>query len=1252
MTSFDFSGLLATIGGAVSAQAAGGGRGMQQFLDGLNKREEARLNRNHDAAQQSRQRMFQMTRDRMQLQAAKEERAAAREVTLGRDAAQREYQDGVRADTQEFAKRQAELANSLAIKRDDASRAHSIVMQTKQQIHDLEKLEKTAENQGKLAQLRADLTAQEAEKNRAFQAIQTEKAIDAQNKRQQINLAFQGTQAALGRAADVLAAQQRASEAREAREDNQNFTERENEKNRKAARELRELEIETADQKEAEQEQKKLNRAATTQWGMLTQGTEAQRRAAEDGIRALLGDEMSLPDGKGGIVYMPIDWSDPKTGIPLLERAIEKGGFSAQAAFKSAEERSLAEADMVKMTGRSDGYTNDANYLETKRQFSAATNSLGVFEQRAKDISDLIATYQESQLPLDQSIVKEQEIANQLGTLATEFGEFKRGEVASQFTAAGAGLENLTTAVQSSITNIGNTLERAQETRAINATGSYSTTEPLRFVGFMTRYEDMFPVLNNSESMQAAAKGWDRKALALADMTEEQVGYANLSPEETELRSKLRQHRNEKDNLNLLAINRDIQTAYQGNDEKEAERLGALIEGIGSLDLNAKMVEAERNAAQARGIEAVRSFAQQRNRMSGMQMFANDEQAAAALQEFGPKNEDGTPRAPQSQEEFLRFQQDFYSSPQGIDSMAQDIMGSLQLVSGLDLGSQVDTKLKAVLRDVGLGQDREVRAKLRAALRQQVGDIGDNGITLNSEAIGEIHRYDYATTDRMRSTAMNSGVDFLEGAEFQRYQENYPISVLGEVVDVQDRAGVIGQFISETRTAYPGYRQTSPGLFSGPLPGGGANLITNSGEQQRLKLKQEEADPLTDSASFADLHQLFMRVDPQYAQAMADPGLFYYRREMRPVMTNFTPIKESLRAKYTNSVGYKKTDQYSLNVLDKLDYMRSVKVASMEGTSAAERDMLSGIQTYLQKLTVPQALAAIASPGNRRTATGFKFADMGVELPDPTVQEDAARLRVPTDPLFAIDIQAELRDVDEAINETETFAVSPLMMVDLDPRQGEDFGVITEKSIEAELKNLEESKIQLKALDAARSSEVRQNVRGRMSQYVGTGDFGSMKTMATRLGEQLPLILGENQDMVALEATPAKNLIEEMANAETNAAGLEAMVKLLAVSTASSVTAQMGMSMVSATDKSMRDAVLKVNRLDFGTMKDQIHMLNAHLGQLAETREGLKYDRLPERLRAQIDQSEFDMLAVGKEKDYDQRLMLAFRLWTADQNAR
>jgi hypothetical protein len=1250
MTSFDFSGLLSTIGGAVSAQAAGGGRGMQQFLDGLNKREEARLNRNHDAAQQSRQRMFQMTRDRMQLQAAQEERKAAQDFTLGRDEAQREYNDNVRADEQAFAKSQAESSQAFTERRDEANRAHSIVMATKQQIFDLEKLEQNAENQEKLAELRARLNAEEAVKDRAFRALAQDKDITAREKSQRVSQQFTATQAALNRAADAMARQRQSADRREDQERQNEFTANQNALERKNRLDVQNARYDREDRREKEAEEKKLNRSATAQWGMLSQGTEAQRRAAEDGLRALLGPEMGVPDGQGGIIYQEIDWNDPETGIPLLARGIEKGGFSAQAAFKSAEERTAAEADLVRMTGQPDTYTNDADYLETKRQYTAAERGLTKINQRAADIARDITNYSNSQLPLDQSITREEEIGRAAGQLATEFGEFKRG--ANQFTGTGAGLEGMTNAVQSALTGLGAQIEQAQEKRAINATGAYSTTEPLRFVGFMPRYEDMFSVLNNSESMQTKAKEWDTKAVALADMTDEQAGYANLSNDEIELRNRLRQHRNEKDGLNLLAINRDIQAAYQGDNEKEAERLGSLIEGIGNLDLNSKMVAAQRNAAQARGIEALRSFALQRHRTSGLTMFSNDEEAAAALQEFGPKNEDGTPRAPQSQEEFLKFQQDYYSAPQGVEKMAQDIMGSLQLVSGLDLGEQVDAKLKATLRDVGLSGNREVRSKLRNTLRQRVGDLGDNAITNNSEAIGEIHRYDYEKTDLMRSTALNSGVDFLKGEELQRYQENYPTSVLGEVIDVQDRAGVIGQFISETRTAYPGYRQTAPGFWSGPLTGGGANLLTNYGEQIRLKLKPEEADPLTDSASFADLHQLFMRVDPQYAQAMADPGLLYSRRDLSPSRRLAANLSESLRASYTKSAGYKKADQYTVNVFDKLDYMRSVNVAAMEGATAAERDMLGGIQTYLKKLTVPQALAAIASPGNRQTPAGFRFADMGVELPDPTVQEDAARMQLPVDPLFSIDIQAHLRDVDEAIVDTENFAVSPLTMVDLNPRQGEDYGVITEKNIEAELANLAEAKVQLKALDAARSSEVRQNVRGRMSQYVGKGDFQSMKTMATRLGDQLPLILGESQDMVALEATPARNLVEKMANAETNAAGLEAMVDLLAVSTASSVEAQMGMSMVSATDKSMREAVLKVIRLDFGTMKEQIHMLNAHLGQIAETREGLKYERLPDRLRAQIDKGEFDMLVTGKEKDYDQRLMLAFRLWTADQNAR
>ena len=1250
MTSFDFAGLLSTLGGTISAQAAGGGRGMQQFLDGLNKREEARLNRNHDAAQQSRQRMFQLTRDRMQLQAAREEREAAQEFTLGRDEAQRAYDTTVRADEQKFTRDQAKATQDFQLRRDAASQAHAVVMATKQQIFDLEKLEKNAENQAKLAELQARLRGEEADKDRAFQALAQDKNIAAQDRRQANDLRFRAAENALNLAAQARARAEQAAERREEQERQNTFVAGENDKDRQNRLDLQQARDEREDRKEREAEEKKTNEAARMQWGALTQGTEAQRNAAEDALRAMLGPEMGVPDGAGGMIFMEIDWSDPKTGIPLLARGIEKGGFSAQAAFKTAEERTQAEQDLVSMTGQSGTYTNAADYLETKRQYTSAERGLTTLQQRAADAGARIDTYTQSQLPLDESIAQEEEIGDTIAKLATDFGEFKRS--ASQFTGAEAGLENMANSVQSSITNLGNAIERAQETRAINATGSYSTTEPLRFVGFMPRYADMFSVLNNSESMQSAAKKWDQDARVLADMTDEQAAFANLSPDEMDLRSRLRQRRNEQGNLGLLAINRDIQEAYQEGVEPEVNRMGAMIEGVGKLDLPAKMVTMQRAMTRARGIEALRNFALQQQRASGLTMFTDDDQAAAALTQFGPKNEEGIPRAPQSEEEVQKFTQDVYSSPQGIENMADDIMGSLQLVGGLDLSEQAEAKLKSVLKQVGLSNNNMVRGKLRQALRQRVGDLGDNAITTNTDAAGEVHGYDYGLPDRLRQTSMRSSFDLFSPDERMAYEDGYAASVLGEVIDVQDRAGVIKQFMAESQAAYSGYQQTAPGFFDSPLAGGAAELLTDVGEQQRLKLRPEEQNQLTDSASFADLHQLFMRVDPQYAQAMAEPGLFVYRQEMIPILGERRVGEDSLRSTYSKTAGLGKADQYTVNVLDKLDYMRSVKVAAMKNTSAAERDMLGGIQSYLRKLTVPQALAAIASPGNRRTATGFKFADMGVELPDPTLQEDAARERLPTDPLAVVDIKTEIRAIDQALDELDNAQISPLVMYDLDPRRGEDFAVLSERMIESEREELNRSKTALQALDDARNSPVRQSVRSRLSQYVTAGDFQSMQTVAERLSQDLPFVLGETQDMVALEATPAKTLIDKMRTAETNSIGLDAMIDLLAVSTSNAVQNELGMSMVSATDKDSRESVLKAIRLDFGTMKEQIHMLNAHLGQLAESRDGLGYERLPDRLRAQVSQGEFDMLAGDRAKDYDQRLMLAFRLWTANQNAR
>ncbi len=1251
MTSFDFAGLLSTLGGTISAQAAGGGRGMQQFLDGLNKREEARLNRNHDAAQQSRQRMFQLTRDRMQLKAAQEERKAAQEFTLGRDEAQRNYDSTVREDERKFAKSQAESTQAFQLRRDEASRAHAVVMATKQQIFDLEKLEQNAENQAKLAELQARLRGEEAEKDRAFQALAQDKSIAAQDRRQLNDLRFRAAQNALNLAAQAQARAEQAKERREEQERQNTFVAGENDKERQNRLDVQNARYEREDLKEKEADEKKTNEAARMMWGVLTQGTDAQRNAAEDALRTMLGPEMGVPDGAGGIIFMEIDWSDPKTGIPLLARGIDKGGFSAQAAFKTAEERTQAEQDLVRMTGQSGTYTNAPDYLETKRRYTSAERGLTTLQQRAADAGALIDTYAQSELPLDESIAQEEQIGATIVKLATDFGDFKRS--ASQFTGAEAGLENMANSVQSSITNLGNAIERAQQTRAINATGSYSTTEPLRFVGFMPRYADMFSKLNNSESMQSAANKWDQDARVLADMTDEQAAFANLSPDEMDLRSKLRQRRNEQGNLGLLAINRDIQQAYQEGVEPEVNRMGAMIEGVGKLDLPAKMVTMQRETARARSIEALRNFALQQQRSSGLTMFTDDDQAAAALTQFGPKNEEGIPRAPQSTEEFQKFTQDFYSSPQGIENMADDVMGSLQLIGGLDLREQTEAKLKSVLKQVGLSNNSQVRGKLRQALSQRVGDLGDNAITTNTEAAGEVHGYDYGLTDRLKQTSMrSSSFDLFSPDERMAYEDGYAASVLGEITDVQDRAGVIKQFMDESRAAYPGYQQTAPGFFDSPMAGGGAELLTDRGEQQRLKLRPEEQNQLTDSASFADLHQLFMRVDPQYAQAMADPGLFYLRQEMNPILGERRSGEDSLRATYSQTAGVGKADQYTVNVLDKLDYMRSVNVAAMKNTSAAERDMIGGVQKYLQKLTVPQALAAIASPGNRRTPTGFKFADMGVELPDPTLQEDAARERLPTDPLAVVDIKTEMRAIDQALDELDSTQISPLVMYDLDPRRGEDFAVLSERMVESEREELNRAKTTLQALDDARNSPVRQSVRGRLSQYVTAGDFQSMQTVAERLAQDLPFVLSESQDMVALEATPAKTLIDKMRTAETNSMGLDAMIDLLAVSTSSAVQNELGMSMVSATDKDSRESVLKIMRLDFGTMKEQIHMLNAHLGQLAESRDGLNYERLPDRLRTQISKGEFDMLAGDKAKDYDQRLMLAFRLWTANQNAR
>ena len=1253
MTSFDFAGLLSTLGGTLSAQAAGGGRGMQQFLDGLNKREEARLNRNHDAAQQSRQRMFQLTRDRMQLDAAREERAASQQFTLGRDEAQREYQNGVRVEERKFAKEQTAAQQAFTERRDEASRAHQTVMATKQQIFELERLEKNAENQAKLEELRARLNGEEAVKQRAFQALQQDKALGAEVKRQQRAFQFQGVQNALNRAADVQAQAARARENRESQERTQDFTASENQKDRELRQQLEEKRIEREDLKEQEREEKQTNEAARMMWGALTQGTEAQRNAAEDGLRAMLGAEMGVPDGTGGMIFMEIDWSDPQAGIPLLARGIEKGGFSAQAAFKTAEERTQAEQDLVSMTGQADTYTNAADYLETKRQYTSAERAATTLQQRSGDIGALIDTYQTSQLPLDESIAREEEIGNSIASLATDFGAFKRDS--SRFTGPEAGLENMANSVQSSITNLGNRIEQAQEKRALNATGSYSTTDPLRFVGFMPRYADMFSVLNNSESMQSAAQKWDQDARVLADMTDEQAAFANLSPDEADLRSRLRERRNVQGNLGLLAINRDIQQANQEGVETEATRMGALIEGVGKLDLPAKMVTMQRNTARARSIEALSSFAQQQQRASGLTMFANSDQAAAALTEFGPKNEDGIPRAPQSQEEFQKFTQDFYSSPQGIENMAEDIMGSLQLAGSLDLREQTEAKLKSVLKQVGLSNNSPVRGKLRRALSERVGDLGDNAITTNTEAAGEVHGYDYGLTDRLKNSNLTASFDLFSPDEREAYEENYAASILGEVIDTQDRASVIKQFMAETRAAYPGYEQTAPGFFDSPLAGGGVEVFFDAGEQQRLKLAEEAASPLGDKASFADLHQLFMRVDSQYAQGMADPGLFYSRQEMLPILGERRSGPDSLRHTYVRSAGLDKPDDYTISILDKLDYMRSVNVPAMQNTSAAERDMLSGIQNYLRKLTVPQVLAAVVPPqtaaGIRRPATGFKFADMGVEVPDPAVQEDAARERLPTDPLAVVDIKTEMRAIDQAMDELDNTIISPLVMYDLDPRRGEDFSVLSERMIESEKEELQQAKTTLQGLDSARSSTVRQSVRSRMSRYVGPGDFDSMQTMGAQFARQLPLILGENEDMVALETTPEKLLVEKMQTAETNAAGLDAMIDLLALSTGSAVERELGMSMVSATDQKTREAVLKAVRMDFGAMQEQIHMLNAHLGQVAESRDGLTYERLPDRLRTQISKGEFDMLAGDRAKDYDQRLMLAFRLWTADQNA-
>lgn len=1251
MTSTDFSKLLASLGGTLSARALGGPQAAQRFLEGANQQEEARLQRNYDASQQSRQRLFQLTRDRMQVDAKKEADAFAQGKLDERQREALDHAEKLQNRSLENSNAQLEAKNNFTRLTSEAQHAHEEAMALQAQIFAIERGEIAKDQTIDLEKLRQRHALALQESNNAAQALEALKGRK-----------FQGQQNLYNRVLDAgktlfnawFASDQARQADQRARDESKRG--REHDKSMEAQRqegrvEVEQMRLDAIGKKDREAGMQ----TARNSFFALVNGTQAARDEASAMIFRMLPN-LGVPDGNGGIELPEIDWNNPKPTIQLIYDAQEAGGFASQVVTDRVEEKTREEQSLADMTGGSVAYTTQTDYLKTAQRFNSSKRVLDAAGTHVQGLSQNLETFGTTTFDsLDQANNALDGIAgqivasgNRVQQLQGDFGEFL-GE--------GAGLSSQYQLLTNNQTGVSNALYQASQKVASDFIGgwTYETAEenPLfyRTPAGDFKYAEEFDRLNNGEAMKKKSAEQDQTMKDIVALKSAHLGkdFANLTPAQKELRQNLIDYQTENGNLSAQAINRHAMRLMQEGKEDEARGLLTMMSDAAKMKggLSAVQQRVAQGVEQAQSTAAMREFGFSVKNSLGIDIVPDDAAAEAFRGKHGIEDpQTGEMRPPVTDAEVQRSLSSWMQA-EGSDVVVDRIADSLVGDPNSTPMSQGTRMLDSVLAQANLQQDPQVRRALMDKMRKRFGTPEAAEIFSTAEAATELHSQGaFPQVQAVVEGKMSSSRQMMMPEQRATLDNNYVTSVFGDTAadmfEGRSRDEVVSEFFRRSTEDRPAFTQPTAGFWDTSPVGGG--LLNRSkykdADAQSMELPARVRAELGDSADFRDVHDLHMDLDPQYQRMMQQPGLLWVQGASGA--KEYTVGDQSLRVQYLSRE--RNPDDEVVQMLDKLDYFRGRELDAINRhggrLSQGELTILAQEQAHYRDMTVQDAIAAFGPDGR-----GVRFGDIGMAAADPNIAEQATQ-DVVQDPWDVMDVDGVILRTslaqDEVINNPE----GPLFLYDLQAGPGTLIGPLGETVRTKEIERLQKIARNAEAIKIVRGSEVRRTAISRIAREVKPADVTTKEGLANLATKKLVKLTGVDQEMMAMSYSAVDATLEEIQGADTYLDAFGSFWDLVEYGAGTAAEQKTTVNIVGTTKQEHRNLLLKAVRLGFGNVRDEVKLISTELQRRNRMGE-LAYEKMSGRVRDGISKQEFEAMTrqIDDFRDPEQIRPLSFMLW-------
>lgn len=1278
--------LFSTVGGAIAAQSSGGGAGLNAFMDRLAKQREATLGREFQRRESQRARMFQLQRDQLQLEASREQRAADRKFAQDERIAGQQFTLDLNKQTEAFKKGMAAQQNAWDNEKAAAARLHDAEQRA------IDRSWREGESaKDRQARIKEQTVAWERSSERDRLArehdIAKQNLADTQAAaRQKRGIEAAAEQQAKGIAAAAAAAEkaQAATSGEKAldraftaqqNESSRNFQREENERERafQAAQSDKKLDhdermVDKRLQEEQRKEDKKFETSAQSTYSyVLGQGTDEARDAIEAQLYNLLPDLLVLPDPQGGATSIPLDWNDREQMIPLLTEAAKRG-YDYSQSVESVGQRSAQEQRLYAMTGGQVGFTSQADFLDTQRQQQSAKQRLERSMQTAQRIAEQVKAFgAKKHASAADAHAAAVEIRDQQVAAAQELGGLLQSETYGTFFGGTAEdgstitteLSGMVTQVRNTLAATGDALIAAQEKVGDRRAGVYTPENPGAFVGFEPGFggdpaeTEEFETHVNSDAVKQKTQAWNAAAIEIADFSDTMMEYGGLSDEERQTVTDLKDYRTDSGHLDHARMLRELREAKLAGDDGKVEQLEGLIKRAHNFDIKSKRTTMARRASVETSADAVETFAEQELNSIGLRMFQGRQEIKQAVARYGFPQTDNPAladqlRAPKDAQEWLTFKQRFYSSDEGVANLTNNLMENMRLAP--DAPSAAVTMIdqgKAMLAELGLSLDKNLETRVTNSIRNALGNMTPADITSASGVVPELVDYPFTVGNNLRNTQLQSSIDLMPAEDAEQYRENYTKKFFGIRIDPPTREELVKDIVTKMRGEGPALEQAEYDWWS--------NSAGAKHADQRMKLQAESAAERGDSASFYDLHQLFLNYSPDYRKTWAAPGRIRNQEAMKyqsgalrdGVDRDYIYGIKSLYAAYRGQTPRSDLDPSTLNIIDKIDYMRAANLGKISNLTAEQREVLGGVQKHLRGLSIKQLMNKLDS------GKGFGFADLGLEGADADAMAEEGAT-VSRDPVMGIDTDSHIQQIDRSIAKVERTQMTPLLTWDLAPGDGVNYGVFDEPAKKAALTQLTEERNRMLELRVAQQSEVRIQARPRLASALTADAFKSMTAFASNFEQKIPGITQLEQDEVGLVITPEQADLKAMAETNDFSVSLNKALSIMHT-TAAKAAQRRAVGLTHTVPAGDRNMIAKAMRLDVGNIREQIYALNRAISNSLGTAEGFTYDRLPPRIQSQVSEAEFNdfhgKLKLDGLAGSNARLMLATRLWAADQMA-